>query len=63
MMAKFHFVSVGSIRRWFRLRAERKAMWLATDGVSRLPDDVLNDIGISRDEITCASRTKFSFPP
>jgi hypothetical protein len=27
-------------------------MWMATDGLSRLPGDVLDDIGISRDEIT-----------
>jgi uncharacterized protein YjiS (DUF1127 family) len=62
-MADFHFVSVGSIRKWFRLRAERKAMWLATDGLSRLPNDVLDDIGISRDEIMCASRKKISSRP
>lgn len=63
MMAKFHAVAVGPIRRWFRLRAERKAILSATDGLSRLPDDVLNDIGISRDEIMCASRNRRSFPP
>ena len=53
--------AVGSFRRWSRLRAERRAMWWATDQLSRLPDDVLNDIGVSRDEIICASRTG-SFP-
>jgi uncharacterized protein YjiS (DUF1127 family) len=62
-MTDFHFVSVGSIRKWFRLRAERKAMWSATDGLSRLPNDVLDDIGISRDEIMCASRKKISSRP
>jgi hypothetical protein len=35
-----------------------KAMLSATDGLSRLPDDVLNDISISRDEIMCASRNR-----
>jgi uncharacterized protein YjiS (DUF1127 family) len=50
-------VAIGSFRRWSRLRAERKAMWWATDQLSHLPDDVLSDIGVSRDEIICASRT------
>ncbi|NGO54331.1 DUF1127 domain-containing protein [Allomesorhizobium camelthorni] len=45
-------VAVVSFRKWLRLRAERKAMWWATDQLSRLPDDVLSDIGVSRDEIT-----------
>jgi uncharacterized protein YjiS (DUF1127 family) len=63
MMAKIHAVAVGPIRSWFRHRAERKAMLSATDGLRRLPDDVLNDIGISRDEIICASRNRRSFLP
>ena len=63
MVVKFDLLAVNPIRRWFRLRAERKAMLLATDGLSRLPDDVLNDIGITRDEIMCASRNRRSFPP
>jgi hypothetical protein len=29
-------------------------MWMSTDGLSRSPDDILSDIRISRDEITCA---------
>jgi uncharacterized protein YjiS (DUF1127 family) len=52
MLTHFLFVAVGPIRGWYRRRAERKAMWMATDGLSRLPGDVLDDIGISRDEIT-----------
>jgi uncharacterized protein YjiS (DUF1127 family) len=59
MMVKFLLVAVGSVRSWSRRRAKRKAMWLATDQLSRSPDDVLDDIGISRDEITCASQSKF----
>ena len=49
-------VAIGSFRRWSRLRAQRRAMWWATDQLSHLPDDVLADIGVSRDEIICASR-------
>ncbi|MER9275444.1 DUF1127 domain-containing protein, partial [Mesorhizobium sp. M0643] len=41
-----------------RLRAERKARLSATDQLSRLPDDVLGDIGISRDEIMCDLRSR-----
>jgi uncharacterized protein YjiS (DUF1127 family) len=59
MMDKFLLVATGSIRRWSRRRAKRKAMWRATDQLSRSPDDVLDDIGISRDEITCASQIRF----
>ncbi|WP_292463679.1 DUF1127 domain-containing protein, partial [Mesorhizobium sp.] len=36
----------------------RKALLSATDQLSRLPDDVLGDIGISRDEIMCALRSR-----
>jgi uncharacterized protein YjiS (DUF1127 family) len=54
MLTNFLFVTVGSIRGWYCRRAERKAMWMATDGLSRSQDDILSDIGISRDEITCA---------
>lgn len=54
MWTSFHNGTIGYIRGWFRLRAERKAMWMITDRLSRSPDDILNDIGISRDEITCA---------
>ena len=56
MMAKFDLVAAGPIRRWFRLRAERKAMLMATDHLSHLPSDVLDDIGVSRVDVACASR-------
>ena len=62
MIAKLDLFAVGSIWRWIHLRAERKAMLLATDQLNRLPDDILNDIGISHDEVTCASRKGLSFP-
>ncbi|RWL07260.1 MAG: DUF1127 domain-containing protein [Mesorhizobium sp.] len=53
-MLIIHAAAIGSFRRWLRLRAERKPLLSATDQLSRLPDDVLGDIGISRDEIMCA---------
>jgi uncharacterized protein YjiS (DUF1127 family) len=59
MMDKFLLMAAGSVRRWSRRRAKRKAMRRATDQLSRSPDDVLDDIGISRDEITCASQSRF----
>ncbi|WP_353640834.1 hypothetical protein [Mesorhizobium sp. WSM2239] len=58
MMGKFLFIAVGPIRNWSRRRAEQKAMWLATDQLSRSPDELLNDIGILRDEITRASQSR-----
>jgi uncharacterized protein YjiS (DUF1127 family) len=51
MMMKFLLVAAGSILAWHNRRAERNAMWLATDQLSRSPDDTLNDIGISRDDV------------
>ncbi|WP_287173885.1 hypothetical protein, partial [Mesorhizobium sp.] len=42
--------------------AERKALLSATDQLSRLPDGVLGDIGISRDEIMCALRSRATRP-
>jgi uncharacterized protein YjiS (DUF1127 family) len=58
MIVKFLLVAVGPIRSWSRRRAKRKAMWLATDQLSHSSDDVLDDIGISRDKITCASQSR-----
>jgi uncharacterized protein YjiS (DUF1127 family) len=57
-MVIIHAAAIGPFRRWLRLRAERKALLSATDQLSRLPDDVLGDIGISRDEIMCALRSR-----
>ncbi|RWP10759.1 MAG: DUF1127 domain-containing protein, partial [Mesorhizobium sp.] len=42
--------------------AERKALLSATDQLSRLPDGVLGDIGISRDEIMCALQSRATRP-
>ncbi|TWI16833.1 DUF1127 domain-containing protein [Mesorhizobium tianshanense] len=57
-MVIIHAAAIGPFRRWLRLRAERKALLSATDQLSRLPDDVLGDIGISCDEIMCALRSR-----
>jgi uncharacterized protein YjiS (DUF1127 family) len=38
-------------------------MLLATDGLSRLPDDVLHDIGVSRVDIACGSKKIRFFRP
>jgi len=57
-MVIIHAAAIGPFRRWLRLRAERKALLSATDQLSRLPDDVLGDVGISRDEIMCALRSR-----
>jgi uncharacterized protein YjiS (DUF1127 family) len=32
-------------------------MWLATDQLNHSPDDVLDDIGVPRDQIIRATRT------
>ena len=50
MSAKF-FAVQDRVRGWFRFRAERKAVWMATDEMSKSPDGVLSDIGIARDDV------------
>ncbi|MER9726037.1 MULTISPECIES: hypothetical protein [unclassified Mesorhizobium] len=45
-------VAVGPLADWVRHRAEQKALLKATDELSESPDDMLSDIGISRDDIT-----------
>ena len=51
MPVKLLNLVVGPFRGWLRRRAERKALLMATDGLTHSPDGMLNDIGISRDEI------------
>ena len=51
MSAKFFPGVPDSVRGWYRLRTERKSMLRATDELSHSGDDVLSDIGISRDEV------------
>jgi uncharacterized protein YjiS (DUF1127 family) len=52
MLTKFLLALVNLLRKWIHLSAERIAMWAATDGLSRSPDQMLDDIGISHDDIT-----------
>jgi uncharacterized protein YjiS (DUF1127 family) len=47
---------ISSIRGWFRLRAERRSMRISLEELDRLPDRLLDDIGISHDDIACAFR-------
>jgi uncharacterized protein YjiS (DUF1127 family) len=54
MLTRFLLALVNLICRWILRRPEPKAMWMATDGLSRSPDQMLDGIGISRDDITCA---------
>jgi len=52
MLVKFPLVE------WLRRRAERKALVKATDELSESRDDMLSDIGISRDDITYAFQSR-----
>lgn len=53
-MSKFFPGVPDYVRGWYRLRTERKSMLMATDELSHSQDGLLSDIGISRDEVTCA---------
>ncbi|ESY26887.1 hypothetical protein NKH34_11465 [Mesorhizobium sp. M1148] len=52
MLVNLPLVAVAPLADWVGHRAEQKALLKATDGLSQSPDDVLGDIGISRDDIT-----------
>lgn len=54
MSAKFFPGVPDRVRGWFHLRTERKSMLVASEEFSHLPDYLLSDIGISRDEVTYA---------
>lgn len=56
MSAKFFPVVPDYIRGWYRLHAERKAMLMATEEMSKSPDAMLDDMGILRDDVTFAFR-------
>ncbi|BCG96843.1 hypothetical protein MesoLj131a_57070 [Mesorhizobium sp. 131-2-1] len=44
-------VAVGPLVDWLHHRAEQRAQLKTMDELSESPDDLLSDIGISRDEI------------
>jgi len=52
MLVNLSLVAVVPLADWLRHRAEQKALLKATDELSVSPDDMLSDIGISRDDIT-----------
>jgi uncharacterized protein YjiS (DUF1127 family) len=58
MLVKLAFVAAGRLADWLRRRAERKALLKATDELSESRDDMLSDIGISRDDITSAFHSR-----
>ena len=51
MLVKVPLLAIGSIVEWLRRRREQRAMLMATDELSRSRDDMLSDIGVSRDDI------------
>ena len=55
MLVKFPLVAIGRLVDWRRRRAEQKALLKATDELSGSRDDMLSDIGITRDELMFAS--------
>ena len=54
MLLNLPLVVVGPLADWLHHRAEQKAQLKATDELSESPDDMLSDIGVSRDDITHA---------
>ncbi|ESZ68682.1 hypothetical protein X727_21335 [Mesorhizobium sp. L103C119B0] len=52
MLVNHPLVAVAPLADWIRDRAEQEALLKATDELSESPDDVLSDVGISRDDIT-----------
>ena len=60
MLVKLSLVAIGPIVNWLHRRAEQKAMLKATDELSESRDDMLSDIGVSRDDITYAFHSRGS---
>jgi uncharacterized protein YjiS (DUF1127 family) len=59
VLGKVSLVAIGPVVDWLRRRRERRAMSMATDDLSHSRDDMLSDIGISRDDIMrCALRNR-----
>ena len=58
MLVNLPLVAVGPLAVWLRHRAEQKALLKATDELSGSRDDMLSDIGITRDELMFASRRR-----
>ena len=59
MSVMLPLVGVGPVVDWLHRRAEQKARLNATYELSHSQDDMLSDIGISRDDIMmCALRSR-----
>ena len=58
MLMRLPVVQVGPLAEWLSRRAERRALLKATDELSHSTNDMLSDIGISRDELIYASRMR-----
>ena len=57
MLVKVPLLAIGFVADWLRRRRERRAMLMAAHELSHSRDDVLSDIGVSRDDIMrCALR-------
>ena len=56
-------VQVGPLAQWLNHRAERRALLKATDELSQSRDEMLRDMGISRDDIEYAFRSPRSASP
>ncbi|PBC03979.1 hypothetical protein CK220_12770 [Mesorhizobium sp. WSM3860] len=54
MLMNLPIVVAGPLVDWLGRRADQKARLKATDDLSESPDDMLSDIGISRDDIETA---------
>ena len=52
MLVNLPLIAVGPLADWLRHRAEQKALLKTTAELSESPDDMLSDMGISRDDIT-----------
>ena len=57
MLVNLPRVAAGPLVNWLHRRAEQKALLKATYELSQSRDDMLRDIGISRDDITYAFRS------
>ncbi|BCG94110.1 hypothetical protein [Mesorhizobium sp. 131-2-1] len=51
MLVNLSLVAVGPLVDWLSRRAEQKAQLKAMDELTKSPNDLLSDIGISRDDI------------
>ena len=56
MLMKLPVVQVGPLAEWLNRGAERRALLKGTDELSHSTNDMLSDIGISRDDIESAFR-------